>query len=148
LFRHQKRCSLEILKKFEMEHCNDAITSAKSRLQLSKSEDEQDVHPTQWRRLSGSLRYLCNMRPNLVFSVDTVSRFMKRPKVSHLEVVKRILRYAKGLIGCKILFPLQVCAENAICSILLIPIGAEIKLIKSLQLYISLCSVKHQSHGV
>lgn len=30
---------------------------------------------------------------------------MERPKVSHLTAVKRILRYVKGSIACKILFP-------------------------------------------
>lgn len=55
--------------------------------------------------LIGSLRYLCNTRLNLAFSVSIVSRFMKRSKVSHLTVVKRILRYVKGSIGPRILFP-------------------------------------------
>lgn len=52
-----------------------------------------------------SLRYLCNMRLNLAFSVNTLSKFMERLKVSHLAAVKRILRYIKGSIGCGILFP-------------------------------------------
>ena len=88
---HQRRYALEILKRCEMEHCNAAITPCEARLQLSKSEDEQDVDPTQYTRLTGSLRYLCNTRPNLAFSVGIASRFMERPKVSHLAAVKRIL---------------------------------------------------------
>src|SRR3954469_19267405 len=88
-----------------MEHCNTSITPTEARLQLSKSEDEQDVDPTQYRRLIGSLRYLCNTRPDLAFSVGIASRFMERPKISHMAVVKRILRYIKGTLGCGILFP-------------------------------------------
>lgn len=104
LLTHQRRYALEILKKFEMDHFNAAISQTEPRLQLSKNEDEQDVDPTQYKRLIGSLRYLCNTRPGLVFSVGIVSRFMGKPNVSHLAVVKRILRYVKGSVGCEILF--------------------------------------------
>jgi hypothetical protein len=105
LLMHQRRYAIEILKRCDMEHYNDAITPSKARLQLSKSEEEQDVDPTQYRRLVGSLRYLCNTRPDLVFSFGIASRFMEKPKVSHLAAVKRILRYVKGTLGCGILFP-------------------------------------------
>ncbi|XP_058775683.1 uncharacterized protein LOC131649958 [Vicia villosa] len=95
----KQRHMLENFKKFEVEHCNAAVTSAEPMLQLSKNEDEQDVNPTQYRRLIGSLRYSCNTR------LDFVSRFIERSKVSHLAAVKRILRYVKGSISCGILFP-------------------------------------------
>lgn len=88
-----------------MEHCNVVVTLAEPSLQLSKSEDEQDVHPTQYRRLIGSLLYLCNMRLELAFSAIIMCRFMERLKVYHLKAVKRILRYVKGLIGYEVLFP-------------------------------------------
>ncbi|XP_050874957.1 secreted RxLR effector protein 161-like [Lathyrus oleraceus] len=88
-----------------MENCNASISPTEPRLQLYKNEDEEDVDPTQYRRLIGSLRYLCNTRSNLAFSVVILSRFMARPKVSHLATVKRILRYVKGFVGCGILFP-------------------------------------------
>ncbi|XP_050889249.1 uncharacterized mitochondrial protein AtMg00810-like [Lathyrus oleraceus] len=88
-----------------MKHYNVVITPTEPRLQLSKNEDEQDVDPTQYRSLIGSLRYLCNTRLDLSFSVGIVSRFMGRPNVSHLEAVKRIIIYVKDSIGCGILFP-------------------------------------------
>ncbi|XP_058757281.1 uncharacterized mitochondrial protein AtMg00810-like [Vicia villosa] len=106
LLMHQKRYALEILKKCDMEHCNATITPVEPRLQLSKNKDEQNINPTQYRRLIGSLRYLCNTRLDLAFSVDIANRFMERPKVSRLAVVKRILRYVKGSIGCRIMFPI------------------------------------------
>ena len=82
-----------------MEHCNASITPCEARVQLSKSDEEDDVDPTLYRSLIGSLRYLCNTRPNLAFSVGIASRFMERPKMSHLAAVKRILRYVKGTLG-------------------------------------------------
>lgn len=76
LLMRQRRYALEILKKYEMEHCNMAITSAEPRLQMSKSEHEQDVNPTQYQRLIEFLHYLFNIRPDLAFSVGIVSRFI------------------------------------------------------------------------
>lgn len=105
LLMHQRRYTLEILKKYEMEHCNAVISPVEPMLQLSKNEDEEDVDPTKCRRLIGSLCYLCNTQPNLSFSVGIVSRIMERPKVSHIAAVKRILRYVKGSVSCRILFP-------------------------------------------
>ncbi|XP_058764246.1 uncharacterized protein LOC131637657 [Vicia villosa] len=63
-----------------MEHCNAVIAHAKPRLQLSKNEEEQDVDPTQYRRLIRLLRYLCNTRPNLALSISIASKFIERPK--------------------------------------------------------------------
>ena len=57
LLMHQRKYALEILKRCDMEHCNAANTLDEARLQLSKSEDEQNVDPTQYRRLIGSLHY-------------------------------------------------------------------------------------------
>ena len=105
LMMHQRRYAGEILKRFEMEECNSTSTPAEPRLQLSKDADEDDVDPTQYRRLIGSLRYLCHTRPDLAYSVGMVSRFMQKPKVSHLAAVKRILRYLKGTFDYGILFP-------------------------------------------
>ncbi|XP_047167115.1 secreted RxLR effector protein 161-like [Vigna umbellata] len=53
----------------------------------------------------GSLRYLCNTRPDISYSVGLVNRFMQNPRVSHLNVVKRILRYLKGTTEYGILLP-------------------------------------------
>ena len=88
-----------------MEECNATSTPVEPRLQLSKDADEDDVGPTQYRRLIESLRYLCHTRHDLAYSVGMVSRFMQKPKVSHLASVKRILRYLKGTFDYGILFP-------------------------------------------
>jgi hypothetical protein len=105
ILMHQSRYAGEILKKFEMEKCNSALSPSEPRLQLSSDVDEKEVDSTYYRKLIGSLRYLCNTRPDLAYSVGIVSRFMEKPKTSHLIAVKRILRYVKGTIECGILFP-------------------------------------------
>ncbi|GAU36961.1 hypothetical protein TSUD_57390 [Trifolium subterraneum] len=105
LLMHQRRYASEVLKRFEMDNCNHAITPSEPRLQLSKGKEEDEMDPTQYRRLIGSLRYLCNTKHDLAYSVGIVSRFMQKPKLSHLAAVKRILRYIRGTMDYGILFP-------------------------------------------
>lgn len=52
--------------------------------------------------------YLTATRPDIVFAVSLISRFMKKPYSNHWEVTKRILRYVKGTIGHGIFYEAQV----------------------------------------
>ncbi|XP_014519584.1 uncharacterized protein LOC106776617 [Vigna radiata var. radiata] len=96
LVMHQSRYVLNLLKRFEMAECNAANTQAEIGLKLEKEPEEDAVDPTTYRRMVGSLRYLCNTRPELSYSVGLVSRYMECPRTSHLNAVKRILRYLQG----------------------------------------------------
>lgn len=49
-----------------------------------------------YNSMVGGLRYLVHTRPDIVFAVGIVSRFMERPTKLHLDAVRRILRYVKG----------------------------------------------------
>ena len=44
----------------------------------------------------GCLLYLTASRPDIAFSVGVCSRFQSNPKVSHLNAVKRIIKYVGG----------------------------------------------------
>ena len=63
---------------------------------LLKDEDGVEVDVHLYRSMIGSLMYLTASRPDIMFSVCACARFQVSPKVSHLEVVKRIFRYLKG----------------------------------------------------
>jgi hypothetical protein len=41
-------------------------------------------------RLIGSLRYLVNTRPDLIFTVGYLSRFMQRPTAEHMAALKSV----------------------------------------------------------
>ena len=47
----------------------------------------------------GILMYLTATRPDLMYVVSLISRFMESPKDSHWNVGKRILRYVAGTLG-------------------------------------------------
>ncbi|XP_047174799.1 uncharacterized mitochondrial protein AtMg00810-like [Vigna umbellata] len=105
LMMHQSRYTLDMLNKFNMIHCNSANTPAEVGLKLEKDPEEEGVDPTEYRKMVGSLRYLCNTRPNISYSVGLVSRYMQNPRISHLMAIKRILRYLKGTHNFGILLP-------------------------------------------
>ena len=54
------------------------------------------VDVTLYRSMIGCLLYLTASRPDIAFSVGVCSRFQSNPKVSHLNAVKRIIKYASG----------------------------------------------------
>ena len=57
-----------------------------------------------YRRLVGKLIYLTVTRPNISYTVSIVSQFMTSPRVPHLDVVIRILKYLKNAPGCGLLY--------------------------------------------
>ncbi|KAD3336320.1 hypothetical protein E3N88_31839 [Mikania micrantha] len=65
-------------------------------LKLAKEDGSGDVNATEFRRIIGSLRYLTHTRPDLLFAVGYVSRYMQAPKGSHQQAIKHILRHVKG----------------------------------------------------
>ncbi|CAL1405651.1 unnamed protein product [Linum trigynum] len=88
----------EVLKKFKMENYNPVSTPAECGLKLSKDDKGEKVNSTEFRSLVGSLRYLTCTRPDILYSVGLVSRYMEAPTMSHWNAAKRILRYIKGTI--------------------------------------------------
>ncbi|MCI38782.1 hypothetical protein A2U01_0060011, partial [Trifolium medium] len=66
---HQAKYASEILKKFEMLECNSSITPADTKLKIEEDGTGDTVDPTMFRQLIGSLRYLCQTRPDISYAV-------------------------------------------------------------------------------
>ncbi|XP_006588253.1 uncharacterized mitochondrial protein AtMg00810-like [Glycine max] len=77
---HQSKYAQDLLKKFNMQQSNPAGTPAEVGLVLEKETNEELVDPTHYRKIVGCLRYLCNTRSDLNFSVGLISRFMQEPR--------------------------------------------------------------------
>lgn len=88
-----------------MQNCNEEATPVEVNVKLTKGELEKSVDGTLFKQMVGTLRFLCNSRPDIAFAVGLVSRFMSDPKVSHMIAVKRILRYLKCTQNAGLLFP-------------------------------------------
>ena len=70
-----------------------------ARHQLRNASTTMAINVINYHSIVGSLRYLVNTSPNLVYSIGFVSRFMEAPREEHLVTVKRILCYVAGTRG-------------------------------------------------
>lgn len=59
--------------------------------------------PILYRTLVGKLNYLSHTRPDLSFSVQTLSQFMHSPRDQHFEALTHVLSYVKAIAGQGIL---------------------------------------------
>ncbi|GLT43009.1 hypothetical protein SLA2020_169860 [Shorea laevis] len=62
------------------------------------------IEPSLYRSMIGSLLYLSATRPDIMYSVSVLSRFMQSPSEIHLKGAKRILRYVKGTIDFGVMY--------------------------------------------
>ena len=98
IFISQEGYAKEVLKRFNMANCKPISTPVECGAKLSKVDEREKVDPTYFKSLVGSLRYLTCTRPDILFGVGLVSRFMEEPTMTHLKTAKRILRYIKGTL--------------------------------------------------
>ncbi|CAM8956645.1 unnamed protein product [Rhodiola kirilowii] len=96
IFISQKKYAKDILKRFKFEGMKAVRTPVAERMEMMKEGIGELVNPTYFKSIVGSLRYLTSTRPDIVYGVGLISRFMEKPQQSHLLAAKRILRYISG----------------------------------------------------
>ncbi|KAJ0817154.1 putative RNA-directed DNA polymerase [Helianthus annuus] len=97
MFIHQTKYVYDILDRFKMNDCTTCNTPICENHNLGPDhESTEDVDPTHYRAMIGSLMYLTASRPDIMFAVCLCARYQANPKESHMKAVKRILRYLKG----------------------------------------------------
>lgn len=87
---------MEVLKRFGMEASNLVLNPIVPGVKISKDAEGVKVDSTFFKQVLGSLIYLTTIRPDLMFVVSLISRFMGQPTELHLQAAKRALRYLKG----------------------------------------------------
>ncbi|XP_073222941.1 secreted RxLR effector protein 161-like [Cicer arietinum] len=80
---------------------------------LVREGNEELVDHTTFKQIVGSLRYLCNTRPYIAYSVGLVNRYMERPIQPHYMATKRILRYIKETNELGLLYPRNSNGDEA-----------------------------------
>ncbi|XP_015169785.1 uncharacterized mitochondrial protein AtMg00810-like [Solanum tuberosum] len=107
ILMYQRKYTLELLSELGLEATKSAGTPIDYNLKLTskqfgdhvKTMKPGDNPPTDQRayqRLIGKLLYLTMTRPDITFSVQTLSQFLQDPKKSHMEAALRVVRYVKN----------------------------------------------------
>jgi hypothetical protein len=104
IFMCQEKYAKEILERFSMEKSNSVCSPIVTGSKLSKHDKGDEVDPTQFKQIVGSLMYLTATIPDLMFAVNLIARFMEHPVENHLMAAKRILRYIRGTLELGILY--------------------------------------------
>ena len=76
-----------------MDGAKASKTPMSTTIKLDKDENGKSVDEKRYRGMIGSLLYLTTSRPDIMFDVCICARFQSCPKESHLNAVKRILKY-------------------------------------------------------
>ncbi|XP_075670339.1 secreted RxLR effector protein 161-like [Castanea sativa] len=71
---------------------------------LTNDPSGEYVDVTLYRSMFGCLLYLTTSQLDISFSVGIYSRFQSNPKVSHLNVVKRIIKYVGGTCDYRLFY--------------------------------------------
>ena len=105
IFICQRKYAHEVLERFGMRDCNPVTNPMVPGCKLSKDGNgEANVDTTDYKKLVGSLLYLTATRPDLMFAVGMISRYIENPTELHLQSAKRILRYLRGTLNLGICY--------------------------------------------
>ncbi|CAA7024669.1 unnamed protein product [Microthlaspi erraticum] len=99
IFIHQKKYAGELLEMFNLQNANEVKNPIVPGTRFSREGDGGKVDPTLYKKLIGSLMYITSTRPDLMYVVCLLSRYMANPSDQHMQAAKRVLRYLKGTLG-------------------------------------------------
>jgi len=89
----------EILMKFHMEDCKCTNTPMNQKEKFSKDDGSDKIDEGQYRSLIGCLMYLTATKPDIMFAVSLLSRFMYCASEVHFQATEGIVRYIKGSVN-------------------------------------------------
>ncbi|KAH9704279.1 hypothetical protein KPL70_011388 [Citrus sinensis] len=104
IFIGQQKYAKEVLKKFNMEDCKSVCTPLAQNEKFSKDDGAEKIDEALYRSLIGCLMYLTATRPDIMFTVSLLSRYMHCASELHYKAAKRVLRYIKGTLDHGIKF--------------------------------------------
>ncbi|KAL3354312.1 hypothetical protein AABB24_018787 [Solanum stoloniferum] len=107
ILMHQRRYALELLAELGLGAAKPAGAPIDYNLKLTSRQFDNHVkhmkpsnNPSAdqraYQRLVGKLLYLTMTRPDIAFSVQTLSQFLQDPKKSHMKAAVRVVRYVKN----------------------------------------------------
>ncbi|XP_062029072.1 uncharacterized protein LOC133745095 [Rosa rugosa] len=113
IFLSQTKYAENLIKKFGIESKKVVNNPMSTTTKLSEDPHGKSIDSTLYRSMIGSLLYLTASRPDISYNVGVCARFQANPKESHLEAVKRIIRYISGTVNCGIFYTFDTNVEIA-----------------------------------
>lgn len=98
VFISQKRYAEESLKLFQMHQCKSVTTPMNVGEKLQIDDGTGNADSRSYRSMIGRLLYLTHTRPDIIYTVNLLSRFVNKPSRMHMGAVKHLLRYIAGTI--------------------------------------------------
>lgn len=99
MFLSQQYYIRDILQKGNMIDAKLIGTPMSTTCSLSSHDDTPSCDSSLFRSIIGSLHYLSITRPDIAFTVNKLSQYMQSPTTTHMQALKRILRYLKHTIS-------------------------------------------------
>lgn len=95
IFIHQTKYIEKLLTKFDMQNANGSVIPVDTHTTLEKSSSGPDKN-IQYREAVGSLMHLAIVsRPDIMYGVSLVSKYLNCYDHTHWNVVKKIMKYLK-----------------------------------------------------
>ncbi|XP_021984649.1 uncharacterized mitochondrial protein AtMg00810-like [Helianthus annuus] len=105
IFTRQTKYVNDILENFGMSGAKPISTPLVISHGICPDETGEKVDETHYRSMIGSLMYLRASRPDIMYPTCLCARYQSSPRVSHIQVVKRIFRYLKGCPSTGLWYP-------------------------------------------
>ena len=96
IYINQAKYARNLVKRFGLEKATHAGTPMATNTKIGNDPLGQPVDITLYKSMIGCLLYLSTSRLDITFSVGVCARFQANPKVSHLNAIKRIIKYVSG----------------------------------------------------
>ncbi|XP_019052803.1 PREDICTED: uncharacterized protein LOC109114514 [Nelumbo nucifera] len=103
IFLNQRKYLKGILEDTNMMDCRLSSFPMEQHHHLQPNTSPPIKDPTQYQRLVGRLLYLTITKPEISYSVNTLSQFMSDPRQAHLDAGMHILRYLRSSLDHGIL---------------------------------------------
>ena len=104
IYINQAKYARNLVKRFGLNKAAHARTPMVANAKLTNDPSGESVDVTLYRSMIGCLLYLTASRPDIAFNVGVCSRFQSNPKISHLNAVKRIIKYVNGTCDYRLLY--------------------------------------------
>ncbi|GJV86036.1 retrovirus-related pol polyprotein from transposon TNT 1-94 [Tanacetum coccineum] len=99
IFLNQSKYAFEIIKKYGLLTSDSVDTPMVENNKLDEDLQGTPVDATLYHGMIGALIYLTSSRPDLFYAVCLCAPYQAKPTEKHLNAVKRIFRYLKGIIN-------------------------------------------------